>query len=228
VALGRHRRLAADRATILAGISHEVRTPITVIRSAADNLVGGVVVGRGQVADYGRIIERETARLEATVEAALGFARAATPGHARHEVVDLAALVAEIALANPASERITVATEPASSPGDRLALTIAIRNLVANALAYSPVQEPIAVEVRRRAGSVEVAVMDRGPGVPPTERGRVFDPFVRGVAGTASGRSGLGLGLALAHRVAALHRGQLRCADRPGGGSVFTLTLPAS
>jgi len=223
----RSRRLAEDRASVLAGISHEARTPLAVIRSAADNLAGGVVLAPGDVAEYGRIIEAQTERLTGVVEGALAFARVADPGVRTRERVDLRQIMHEAVSDAGSPSRVSSPDgPPAWCGGDAHALAMAVRNLIANALAYSPTGTTVEVAFTNQSGGIEISVSDRGPGIAPGELARVFEPFQRGVAGSASGRGGLGLGLTLAHRVARLHGGELVYAAREGGGARFTLRLP--
>lgn len=225
--LRRHQRLAADRATVLAGIAHEVRTPIAVIRAAADNLVSGVVTAPERIREYGTLVEREIDRLENDVEAALAFAAAGEAAGAVADPAELVDVVREVREACEAPERVAIEASSAVECGiDRRAALIAVRNLVANALAYSPVEQPVVVQVAVRGNQAEVAVLDRGPGVAPADRSRLLDPFVRGTAGSASGRPGLGLGLALVQRIADRSGGRLTVLDREGGGAIFRLRLP--
>lgn len=225
----RSRRLAEDRVAILAGISHEARTPLAVIRSAADNLAEGVTVNTREVAEYGRMIEAQAERLTGVLEGALAFARVADPSVRTRGRFDLREVVGETVRETEDPSRILVDSgEPVWLEGDRHSIATAIRNLVANALAYSGASERVELGIARTADGVEVVVADRGPGVPATERDRIFEPFQRGSTGTASGRGGLGLGLTLAHRVARLHGGNLRHDARDGGGSLFRLRLPTA
>ncbi|QDU68571.1 sensor histidine kinase [Engelhardtia mirabilis] len=109
--------------------------------------------------------------------------------------------------------------------GDREAILRAVRNLVANALSVSPVGAAVEVCLRGDAKSVELTVDDRGPGIPATERTRVFEPFYRG-ASAAGKRAGYGLGLALVRAAVDAHRGSVQIEERSGGGTRFRLTLP--
>lgn len=222
----RNQRLAEDRATVLAGISHEIRTPLAVIRAAADNLQAGVVGRDFRVAEYGALIDAQAERLAGTVASAVAFARAAEPRARGVERLDLAQVAASARL-EASSPRVRLeAAAPVWCRGDAAALAMVARNLIANALEYSPESSEVLVEVRKAGRAVTLAVADRGPGVPPADRGRIFEPFVRGAVGVSARAGGLGLGLALAQRVAALHGGTLTWAPRPDGGSVFTMRLP--
>ena len=103
-------------------------------------------------------------------------------------------------------------------------------NLIENALKYSPAAAPIEVSMRGEGEMIAIAVADRGRGVPPAERERIFEPFYRPAGGSPDGAraGGAGLGLAIARRLAVAQGGTLSFAERPGGGSVFTLRLPAA
>jgi two-component system sensor histidine kinase KdpD len=100
-------------------------------------------------------------------------------------------------------------------------------NLIENAVKYSPADSPIEVGVGRREAWIEVSVADRGPGVAPDEIERIFEPLYR-PAGAPPDVGSAGLGLAIARQFAEAQGGSLRYTERPGGGSIFTLRLPAA
>jgi signal transduction histidine kinase len=225
-------RDATDRVTMLAGISHELRTPLAVIRSAADNLGDGTVRGEVVVAEYGTMIARESDRLLRTVNGALSLAKAedvsftASPG-----TVPLTALRASTLDRLPEAHRVV--WEPSAEvdvdvSGELLSLTILLRNLLANALAYSPATSHVVVVTEIRDHSVRLDILDEGPGIPETELAVVLEPFRRGSAGQRSGHSGAGLGLALAARIARAHGGRLVLANRPDGGLCAEVTIRRS
>jgi len=105
-------------------------------------------------------------------------------------------------------------------------------NLVDNALKHGGAEKPVEVTARRLGDSVVIAVRDRGPGVPPTQRQLIFDTFQRGdrlvapVDGAFPSRPGAGVGLALCRAIALAHGGELRLRSRSHGGSSFEVTLP--
>ena len=99
----------------------------------------------------------------------------------------------------------------------------AVANVVANALAWSPPDRPVQVTAARHGDRVELQVIDHGPGIPPGDRDRLFQPFQR--LGDASG-SGVGLGLAVAHGFLDAMHGQITPDDTPGGGLTMRITLP--
>lgn len=108
--------------------------------------------------------------------------------------------------------------------GDPALLERVLDNLLGNAAKYSAAGMPIDVAVRRDSGAVILEVMDRGPGIPPEERARIFSSFERGTA--AAGTEGFGLGLALVTEAVRWHGGDVDVEDRAGGGSVFRVRLP--
>jgi signal transduction histidine kinase len=131
------------------------------------------------------------------------------------------------ALARRAAEltggaRVEIADQaaPASFELDSMRVEQALVNLLRNALQVSPPGTPVQLKVAKETGGLLFVVADRGAGVPADLRERIFEPFV-------SGRTqGTGLGLAVVSRVAELHGGRAEVADRPGGGSEFSLWLP--
>jgi len=120
--------------------------------------------------------------------------------------------------------RLRLPDAPAPLAGDPLLLERAVRNLLANAVdaaRAAGADEPVELALGTAGGGWELAVEDRGAGVPAALAARLFEPFVSGRPG------GVGLGLALARRIAVLHGGELDFAPREGGGSRFALRLPA-
>ena len=110
--------------------------------------------------------------------------------------------------------------------GDRAGLQRAASNLVANALQYTAPRTEVEVEVSRRAdGRIALEVRDRGPGVAPADRARIFERFVRLDAARAGYPEGSGLGLAIVEQIARAHGGAIEVESREGGGAVFRLTL---
>ncbi|HEX7937504.1 MAG TPA: ATP-binding protein, partial [Gemmatimonadaceae bacterium] len=103
----------------------------------------------------------------------------------------------------------------------------ALANMVENAVKYSPAGAPVDLGVHRAGESLAFTVSDRGPGVPAEERERIFEPFYRRGDARRDPRSGTGLGLSIARGIALAQRGALTCEARDGGGSTFTLLVPA-
>jgi len=220
----------------VADASHELRTPAALIRANAD-----VVEREGLVADDGRAlvtdIITEADRLGRLVGDLLQLETAdATGVLVEPRPVDLAAIaVATVrqaeALAAERGVRLVVSRatqDPAVVSGDRDRLVQLLLILFDNAFDHSPAAGTVTVDVRRSGHDVEVTVSDEGPGIPESERERVFEPFTR-LPGVRRDRAGgTGLGLAIGRRIVGAHHGSIRIADAPGGGAAFVVTIPSS
>lgn len=212
-------RLVADKTRLLANTSHELRTPLARVRAALELLRDGPrpeLLGRA---------ERDLQELDLLIGELLVVSRLDAPERTlEREAVDCLALAAEEAARVPGVEVRGIAR---TALGDPRLLRRAVRNLIENALRHG--EAPIEVEVgdSPAPGFVQIAVSDRGPGVPEAERERIFEPFYR-PPGSASARGGIGLGLALVRQIAEHHGGRVRCAPREGPGTRFLLELPAA
>jgi two-component system osmolarity sensor histidine kinase EnvZ len=215
------RQIERDRAILLAGVSHDLRTPLARLRlgielsHAADDATRA-----GMVAD----IEE----MDRIIDQFLDFARdrAATATEPIDVNAELASCVDRYARAGR-DVRLAKAP-PALVRIKPTALSRVASNLIDNALAYG--RPPLDVAAERRGGNVVVEVADRGPGIPPGDVERLKQPFTR--AGEARARSdgaaGAGLGLAIVDRIARLHGGSLDLVPRDGGGTIARVTLPAA
>jgi signal transduction histidine kinase len=243
----RARELAEARRDLIAGVSHELRTPLAVLRMYSD-LLGGDVEPDSPAAGRVRTLHAETVRMCGLVENLLALGhidrRRVEPAMLPLDVTAIAREAIDLArpLADRAGCRIDAPPDDADTRivglADRGLVMQILMNLIDNALKYGrPAEERPAgppgaedcIEVRcgRRGDRVEIAVADRGPGVPKAERERIFERFGRGAAAAHTRAPGLGLGLALSRETARLMGGDINVAPRPGGGSVFTLELPA-
>lgn len=212
---------------LLASVSHDLRTPLTTIKAMAHDL--------GSLGDErSEIIEQEADRLNRFVADLLDLSRlnaGALPVHLELNAVDdlLGALLQRVE-GSLGAKRVAV-TLP---PGDVLLLgrfdfvqaLRALANLVENARKYDRSDAPIEVIAERLGSEIAIHVADRGPGVAPENIHRLFEPFQRPNGAPADAGSA-GLGLSIARRVAEAQAGRLSYAPRDGGGSVFTLYLPA-
>jgi signal transduction histidine kinase len=208
--------------TFLADASHELRTPVAALHATAERLLRDQPDRPARDAIEAQLA-RDSRRLGRLVDDLLNVARLDARETPRCEVVDLAQLAtAAITTARavpPAHVELAVAG-PVPARGDSEALLRAICNLLDNALA---VADTVIVEARRTTNESVVSVTDNGPGIPPDERERIFEPFVR-LPKSPSG--GTGLGLAIVQRTAASHGGTITCEASPSGGARFTLGLP--
>ena len=140
----------------------------------------------------------------------------------QREPVDVLGLAAEEAARVDATLEPSQDAQALTVTGDERLLRRALRNLLENAKRYGG--NDVSVNARRTAGKVELLVCDRGPGVPPSLRERIFEPFYR-LPGHAEKSGGVGLGLSLVKQIAERHGGSVRCEPRDGGGSCFVLAL---
>lgn len=233
----RAQRLARQQIEFVAGLTHELHTPLTAIRSAGQNLADGVAAEPAQVKRYGALIESEGRRLSDLVGQALELAGIHSGRRVYHprplavgEAVDGALDDCRWLLEE---RRIEVEKDVARGLpavlADPEALRRALRNLVENAVKHGGRGGWIGVRARRSpAGEVEITVSDRGPGIRREDLSRVFEPFFRGRDAAAGGVPGSGLGLALVRHVATAHGGRVAVASQPGAGSAFTLHLPVA
>lgn len=212
---------------VLASVSHDLRTPLTTIKGLAHE----IAASGDERAD---VIEEEADRLNVFVAQMLDLSRITT-GVA---VTDVQPNEAEDLLGAAAQQvagrlhgrelRIEVAgDEPLLFGRFDFAQTLrALVNLIENAAKYSPPGAPIDLSARYDGDTLAFAVADRGPGVPPEERERVFEPFYRRASSTPD-VGGVGLGLSIARGIAEAQGGSVTLSEREGGGSVFTLRVPA-
>jgi len=208
--------LVAAHRLLLANCSHELRAPLARIAMVAgsmrDDADPALRAGlRQDVAELNRLIDGIllSSRLDAVRTAE------------RPENLDLLALAAEEA----APFEADVTGTPVSVTGERLLLRRLVRNLLENAQRYGG-PGPIEVAVTSDGARARLSVSDRGPGVPESERERIFEPFHR-LAGSHEDGRGSGLGLALVRQIARRHGGDVRCERSASGGSVFLVDLPA-
>jgi len=218
VAAERIEALVRSNKSLLANASHELRSPLARMKMAVSMLEDA---GPERRAHLKREIDTNVAELDALVEEVLLASRLdASNVLDRQEPVDLLGLAAEEA----ARVEGTVDGVPLSVVGDERLLRRALRNLLENARRYGG--GDVSVLLERDGNRANVKVCDRGPGVPQEMRERIFEPFFR-LPGHAEQAGGVGLGLSLVKQISERHGGQVRCEERPGGGSCFLLALPA-
>ena len=225
-----------DRAktTFFSNISHEFRTPLTLMLGPLEDLLQGTPPG-GRVEDRETlaVIHRNGRRLLKLVNALLDFSRIQAGRHdARYEPSDLGTVTAELAgVFRSAIEQAGLGFEvrcPAGLPPvyvDRSMWEKIVLNLLSNAFKFT-FEGTIAVELTDRGSSIDLAVRDSGIGIAPTEIDRVFDRFHRVENARARTHEGSGIGLALVQELVRLHGGTVRVESAPGRGSTFTVTLP--
>jgi len=250
----KERRISALKSEFVANVSHELKTPLALVRMFAEMLQSGRVSTEAKKKEYLDIIVRESERLSALIENVLDFARLER-GRGSYEfseadVGDAVTRAANVYRYRAEREgvKLVLEVEP-SLPRARIderAIQLAVVNLVDNALKYAPGGETITVRACGHEGGVRVEVRDQGPGVAPEDRHRIFERFVRlsssrdekgsekgGLSQSRAARAsqspvrGSGIGLALVKHIAESHGGRAWVESELGHGSTFTFTIPA-
>jgi two-component system phosphate regulon sensor histidine kinase PhoR len=226
------RRADQIRRDFVANVSHELRTPLTAIRGYVEALLDEP----GEVEDTNKFLEiiaRHTTRMERLVKDLLRLARL----DARQEALEMArcdvrqifsGVIADLSPSIEAKGQrvaIEVTSDAAHVDGDPAKLHDIVRNLVENAVNYSPDGAAVMLGAARVNGQYTITVADSGPGIPPEDLSRVFERFYR-VDKSRSRPGGTGLGLAIVKHLVELHGGEARAENASTGGAVFTVTLP--
>lgn len=216
-ALARMQEQLADHVTertrLLAGIAHDMRTPLSRLRFRIEDLPGRTK----------QALDSDLAEMEAMMAAAIDFGRATSSSGPR-ERLELRSLVEQVAGGLADSSRIAlVGGDPILVEGDPLALRRLFANLLDNAVRHGGSAE---VSFRKLHETVRVEIADRGPGLAAEELDRVFAPFHRSAATRAAGIEGTGLGLAVVRAIARAHGGEVELRNRDDGGLVASVSLP--
>ena len=226
------RKAGQIRQDFVANVSHELRTPLTAIRGYVEALLDEPSLSP-DAHGFLDIIGRHTARMERLVKDLLRLARL----DAKQEPLERTrcgvrdafdGVLSDLSQAVEARlQHVTVEIPPDAAyvDADPGKLHDILRNLVENAVNYSPPQSDIHLTAERHNGAVHVVVSDSGPGIPPNDLTRVFERFYR-VDKSRSGPGGTGLGLSIVKHLVELHEGQVSVANRPDGGSVFRVVFP--
>lgn len=232
-AIRREIEVSRMQSDFVSAVSHEFRSPLTSIRQFSEMLAAGRVPNEERRQVYHATLVRETGRLQRLVEALLNFGRMEAGARAyRFEEVDAAELAHRVAAEFENEIAAGRRIELHGNGGCRLqadpeALSVALRNLVDNALKYSPEHPTVWVEWARENGRVVIRVKDRGAGVAPGEHRAIFRKFVRGTAAAGGNVKGSGVGLAMVRHIVDAHGGEIQVSSKPGEGSTFTVLLPA-
>jgi two-component system sensor histidine kinase KdpD len=227
------RRSEELRTTLIDAMAHEFKTPLTSIRAATTSLLSEPDQPVDNRTELLRIADEEAEHLRALIDNAIEMARLDTA----HIEVHLArANIGEIIRDLVASMRKEIDTRPleviggdrerAAIPVDQRLIRLALKQLLDNALKYSPPGKPVTVTMRDGDDTMIVDVTDRGPGIPVSEQVRVFERFWRSPS-VKKQVPGTGLGLSIAHSIARAHNGNLTVTSQPGE-TTFRLTLPVN
>src|SRR5579863_221515 len=218
--------------------SHDLRTPLAVIRTETSAALAGDELLSASAAERLVIIDEQATRMERLIDQLLTLSHVDADSALNREPTDLVVVVNGVVrdlqpLAQARSIDLSVnRCESALVMGDELKLSQLVANLVDNAIKYSPECTSVEVGVWQARDAAYVAVADRGAGIPAEERERIFLRFhrldqARNVNGQGDGPAGHGLGLPLCRWIARAHGGDIAVDSREGKGSTFTVRLPA-
>lgn len=212
------------RSALLSSVSHDIRTPLTVIQGAANALVNH----EGNSDELARTIMEESDRLNRQVRNLLDMTRLESgslkPKLEWHDPEELTGNAIRRAEGSLKGRELTVTVAP-NLPlikADGQLIEQALTNLLENAARHTPPETPIEVHVDMSNGDIRFSVLDRGDGVPNPVREHLFEKFAQ----SKPDQEGFGLGLAIAGSAMKIQGGRATMEDRPGGGAVFTLSLP--
>jgi signal transduction histidine kinase len=206
---------------LTADVAHELRTPLAVLRMRVEGLADEVAKGRLE-ADID-VMGRTVSQLLTVAELENVVVDPSDRADLRQVGVETVQHLAPLAVLEGKEIELVGADAPVWVCGQPDFLFQAVRNLAENAIAHAPTGSRVTVVV---IADGRIAVLDRGPGVPAALRDVLFQRFWRQRIGGSAAGAGAGLGLAIVARIAQSHGGAVTVDDRPGGGAVFTLTVP--
>jgi heavy metal sensor kinase len=230
--LARLDRAVTQQRRFVADVSHELRTPLTVMRSEID-----VSLASNALSEDARTVlestREEAQRMTGIVENLLTLARIdeeelhliRRPCDLRELAEATAGELGSVAAQRGVTVRLTGSRGPVEADSDRLKQVV--RNLLDNAIRYSPHGGTVIVEITSHNGQAELAVRDEGPGIDPPDLEHVFERFYRGDPSHPPAGGGSGLGLAICREIAEAHGGGMSATSAAGQGSTFRLRLPA-
>lgn len=227
----KERRLNELKSELMANVSHELKTPLSVVRMFADMLRSDRVPSEERRMEYLDIICRESERLTSLIDNVLDFsALEGGKGPYRLKQGDLGEAVSRALEAfryRSEQDGVEIQLERADELPpvliDQEAIALAIINLLDNAVKYGG-QTPVELELIAKRHSIDVAVRDHGPGIPTDSLRRVFERFYRGPHSSTT--RGSGIGLSLVQHIAQAHGGRAWAKNAPGGGAVVGFSIP--
>jgi len=230
----RERQLAQLKEDFISNVSHELKTPLSLIRMFSEVLVLEKVKNDEKKREYYGIIHNESERMSRLIGNLLDFASFERGARSKNfEKTNIARLVTKeleaygYQIQNDGFQLITRVDETVPETfADPNALTLAFFNLLDNSVKYSGEQKEITVSVNRTNGFIDLSVSDRGFGIPKAEQQKIFEKFYRGSDPFVQKIRGSGIGLSITKHVADLHGGQVLVESEPGRGSTFTIRIP--
>jgi signal transduction histidine kinase len=227
-------RLSRLKSDFVANVSHELKTPLALIRLFAETLELGRVPSPDKAQQYYRVINKESQRLTQLINNILDFSRIeAGRREYRFAPTDVTRIVDEVleSYRFPIEQQgftleVHASEDIPAIEVDKEALSQALINLLNNAIKYSREEKYIRVDVKRDADRVLLSVTDRGIGVAKSEQKKIFEKFYRAEDSLVHETKGSGLGLSLVRHIVEAHGGEVQVESSPGKGSTFTLVLP--
>lgn len=230
------RRASSLKSEFVANVSHELKTPLALVRMFAEMLQSGRVASEEKRAEYLEIIVRESERLSGLIENVLDFARVergrASYDFAEGDVAEVVRRAVGVYRYRAEREGVEVRLEETATPVvelDARAIELVVINLLDNALKYGHDGKVVHVAVGPADGGVEVSVRDEGPGISDAEKTRIFERFVRGSSVRAKDKTpvrGSGIGLSLVRHIVDAHGGRAWVESQVGQGATFRFTIP--
>jgi two-component system, OmpR family, sensor histidine kinase KdpD len=226
------RRSETFKSTLIDGLAHEIKTPLTSLKASVSALRTNQAVSFGEQAELLAIIEEETDRLNGLVSELLQMARVeagklrlnAGPCNVKTLIADACGNAQR--LLDGRAVRVTIQPGVPAARADPELIATVLRHLLGNAAKYSAPGTSIEVCASEKEGQISIAVADQGAGLSEAEIAHVFEPYYRSPE-TAHRVSGMGMGLAIAHNIVSAHGGRIRAESWPGR-TVFTFTLPVA
>ncbi|MBL8228402.1 MAG: HAMP domain-containing histidine kinase [Bryobacterales bacterium] len=229
----RESRLAEMKSAFVSNVSHEMKTPVSVIQMYAEMMELGRARDPEKLREYSRAIQKESRRLGRFMEDILEYARLES---GRREfslsrvnvtqIVERAAEEFEPAALSAGCELQVETSDALFVRADAKALFQVLHNLLSNALKYSADSKEIRVVVLEQNGQAAISIADRGIGIAESEQPRIFEKFYRSETELVHNTKGAGLGLAIADHIVRAHQGRIAVSSKPGEGSCFTIFLP--
>ncbi|MGA8806293.1 MAG: HAMP domain-containing sensor histidine kinase, partial [Thermoanaerobaculia bacterium] len=224
-------RLRLQQLEFVAGVTHELNTPVAALTSAGQNLADGIITEPSQVSRYGTAIVKESRRLTEMIGQVLAYGGMESRRKLPHVPVEVTNVIDE-AIANcrwmADEQSIAIETDVDGAlplvDGDAASLARAVQNLIANAIRHGAAGKWVAIRAAVENRNVAISVEDRGPGIAARDLPHLFEPFYRGRG--ADRVRGSGLGLTIVKQIAVAHGGSVSVDKRRDGGATFTLRLP--
>jgi two-component system, NtrC family, sensor histidine kinase GlrK len=220
---GRLMALEAQKTRFLQHMSHELKTPLTALREGSDLLSSGVVGSlNAEQREIARILQENSIELRKLIEGLLNYSAVhAQTSYLDAKIVQLREVVRRVVndrkLPIVAKDmRIELNCEHVTAYCDEEKIRVLLDNLLSNAIKYSPDRGLISIKLYKDHNDAVIEVMDEGPGIPPTDREKIFEAFYRGADLPVTSIKGSGLGLSIVKEYVQLHKGRIEVLDGPG------------